>query len=261
MQTTTHYSFNIVEGTDIVNPLTQLNPNFTSLDTDLYDVSVDAVGTATEVVSGGVHALTRADTTRPVFRFTATGDFQANDTFSVDGVSVTAKTVSGASIPAGAYVTGSAVIGILNGSNLTLIVSDDKTYTASDITTNGGDTVQDFIDNLTERNLEVWEPVTNETWETFIARIRDGSVKTIPANVLRTSIDGISGMIFHQDRRTGSTLWQYNSHYTSGGVVILYSISASPTSVAVRKYNLIAGTVENLTTEVASQVAIYGLDV
>ena len=35
MYTTTNYGFNIVEGTDIVNPLTQLNPNFTALDTDL----------------------------------------------------------------------------------------------------------------------------------------------------------------------------------------------------------------------------------
>lgn len=261
MQTTTHYNFNIVEGTDIVNPLTQLNPNFTSLDTELYDVSVDAVGTATEVVSGGVHALTRADATRPVFRFTATGDFQANDTFSVDGVSVTAKTVSGAAIPAGAYVTGSVVLAALNGGNLTVYVTDVKAVTADDVSVAGGGSVQDFIDNLGEKNLEVWEPVTNETWESLIARIRDGSVKTIPANVLRTSVDGISGLIFHQDRRTGGTLWQYNSHYCSGGVVILYSISASPTSVAVRKYNLIAGTVENLTTEVATQVAIYGLDV
>ena len=53
MQTTTHYNFNIVEGTDIVNPLTQLNPNFTVLDTELYDVSLETIGNATEVVSGG----------------------------------------------------------------------------------------------------------------------------------------------------------------------------------------------------------------
>lgn len=261
MTTTPHYGFNIVEGTDLVNPLTQLNPNFTSLDTELYGISVDAVGTATEVVSGGVHALTRAGATRPAFRFTATGDFQANDTFSVDGVSVTAKTVSGAAIPAGAYVTGSNVLGVLNGTDLTLYVSDVKTYTASDIAVTGGGSVQDFIDNLGEKNLEVWEPTAGETWESLVARIRDGSTKTIPANVLRTTIDGNSGMIFYQDRRTGSTLWQYNTLYTSGGVAILYSISASSSSAAVRKYNLIAGTVENLSTEAAAQIAIYGLDV
>lgn len=261
MQTTTHYGFNIVEGTDIVNPLTQLNPNFTTLDTELYDVSLETIGNATEVVSGGVHAITRSDATKTTFKFVATGDFMEGNTFSVDGVAVTAKTLSGANVPGGAYVTGSIVIASLNGNNLTVYASDVEDVTADDVSVSGGGSVQDYIDNLGEKNLEVWEPVTNETWESLIGRIRDGSVKTIPANVIRTSIDGISGLIFHQDRRTGSTLWQYNSHYTSGGVVILYSISASPTSVAVRKYNLIAGTVENLTTQAASQVAIYGLDV
>ena len=261
MQTTIHYNFNLVEGTDIVNPLTQLNPNFTSLDTELYDVSLETIGNATEVVSGGVHAITRADATKTTFKFVATGDFMEGNTFTVDGVAVTAKTLSGANVPGGAFITGSVVLASLNGNNLTVYATDVKTITADDVAVAGGGSVQDLIDNLGEKNLEVWEPVTNETWESLIGKIRDGSIKTIPANVLRTSIDGISGLIFHQDRRTGSTLWQYNSHYTSGGVVILYSISASPTSVAVRKYNLIAGTVENLTTQVASQVAIYGLDV
>lgn len=261
MQTTTHYGFNIVEGTDIVNPLTQLNPNFTNLDNELYDVSIASIGNATEIVSGGVHAITRADTTKNVFKFIATGDFQANDTFTVDGNAITAKTVSGANIPAGAYVTGSAVIGIMTGAILNLLVSDVKEITASDVTTASGDSVQDFIDNIGEKNLEVWEPVQNETWQSLISRMRDGSVLTLPANVLRTVIDGNSGLIFHQDRRTGSTLWQYNAHYTSGNVAILYSISASQSSVAVRKYNLIAGTVENLTDQPASQIAIYGLDI
>lgn len=261
MQTTTHYSFNIVEGTDIVNPLTQLNPNFTSLDTELYDVSVDAVGTATEVVSGGVHALTRADATRPVFRFAATGDFQANDTFSVDGVSVTAKTVSGASIPAGAYVTGSAVIGILNGSLLTLIVSDDKAYTASDITTTGGGSVQDFIDGLTDQTLQTWTPNVGEDWQTFIARVRDNTTLTTPENVIRTTVDGVSGLIFHQERRTASNNWIYTSHYVTAAGCVLYAIIATPSAAYVRKYNLTLSTTENLSAEDAASLQIYGLNV
>lgn len=261
MQQTTHYGLNIVEGSDVVNPLTQLNPNFTKLDTELYNVSLETIGNATEVVSGGVHAITRSDATKTTFKFVATGDFMEGNTFTVDGNAVTAKTLSGADIPGGAYVTGSVVIATLNGNKLTVYATDVREVTAEDVSVTGGGSVQDFIDNIGEKNLEVWEPVTNETWESLIARMRDGSTKTLPANVLRTNIDGNSGVIFHQDRRTGSTLWQYNAHYTSGSVVILYSISASSSSVAVRKYNLIAGTVENLTTQPASQIAIYGLDV
>lgn len=261
MQTTNHYGLNIVEGTDIVNPLTQLNPNFTKLDTELYNVSLETIGNATEVVSGGVHAITRADATKTTFKFVATGDFMEGNTFSVDGVAVTAKTVSGADVPGGAYVTGSVVLAALNGTNLTVYVSDVKDVTADDVSVEGGGSVQDFIDNIGEKNLEVWEPTTGETWEGIFTRIRDYSVLTLPSNVLRLAMDGNSGLIFHQDRRTGSNLWQYNSHYCSGGVVILYSISVSSSSVAVRKYNLIAGTVENLTTQAASQVAIYGLDI
>ena len=59
MQTTTNYGFNIVEGTDIVNPLTQLNPNFTSLDSDLKAVSDNTVDNATCIKTGTVHAVTR----------------------------------------------------------------------------------------------------------------------------------------------------------------------------------------------------------
>lgn len=261
MTTTTHYGFNIVEGTDLVNPLTQLNPNFTSLDTDLYNVSVNAVGTATEVVSGGVHALTRADATRPAFRFTATGDFQTNDTFSVDGVSVTAKTVSGASIPAGAYVTGSDVLGVLNGTDLTLYVSDVKTYTASDIAITGGGSVQDYIDNTTEKVLEAWTPNVGENWQTFIARVRDNSALTTPGNVIITTVDGVSGLLFHQERRTASNNWQYAAHYTTAAGVVLYVIQATSSAAYVRKYNLTTGVIENLSTDAASLLQIYGLNV
>lgn len=261
MQQTTHYELNIVEGSDVVNPLTQLNPNFTKLDLELYNVSLETIGNATEVVSGGVHAITRADATKTTFKFVATGDFMAGNSFTVDGNAVTAKTLSGAAVPGGAYVTGSVVIASLNGNNLTVYATDVKAVTADDVSVAGGGSVQDFIDDLGEKTLEVWEPTTSETWESLIARLRDGSTKTTPANILRTNIDGIADVIFHQDRRQSGRVWQYNAHYATGNAVILYSISVSTSAVYVRKINLITGTIENIASQPASQVVIYGLDV
>lgn len=261
MQTTTHYELNIVEGSDIVNPLTQLNPNFTKLDLELYNVSLETIGNATEVVSGGVHAITRSNATKTTFKFVATGDFMEGNTFTVDGNAVTAKTLSGADVPGGAYVTGSVVIASLNGNKLTVYATDVEEVTAEDVSVSGGGSVQDFIDNIGEKNLEVWEPVTNETWESLIARIRDGSVLTTPGNLLRCAVDGVSGLIFHQERRTSSNNWIYSSHYATASGVVLYAITATPSNAYVRKYNLTSGTVENLSTQTASQIAIYGLDV
>lgn len=130
MQTTTNYGLKIYEGTDLFNPLTVENVNTSDLDTIVKGVSNAAVGTATELLTGTVHALTRADTSRNVFHFTATANFEAGETFEVDGVQVTAKTPDGQNLSTGAYVINSSVLCILDGTLLTVIVNPAKALDA-----------------------------------------------------------------------------------------------------------------------------------
>lgn len=130
MQTTTNYGLKIYEGTDLFNPLTVENVNTSDLDTIVKGVSNAAVGTATELLTGTVHALTRADTARNVFHFTATANYEAGETFEVDGVQVTAKTPDGQNLSTGAYVINSSVLCILDGTLLTVVVNPAKALDA-----------------------------------------------------------------------------------------------------------------------------------
>ena len=123
--TTSNYNLIIAEGTDIVNPLTQIFPNFTALDTDLKAVQNKAVGAATEVKTGTVHAITRAWTASPLFVFTATGAWETGDTMTLDGNSVTVVLSDGTSPKTGAYIIGTEVLGITDGTSVTLIISND----------------------------------------------------------------------------------------------------------------------------------------
>lgn len=123
---TTNYGFNISEGTDLVNPLTDIFPNFESLDTDLKNVSDNAVGNATELLTGTVHALVRSDSDRNVFTFTATSNFEAGETFTLDGVQVTALTPDGQTLSTGCYIIGSEVLVAVKGTLMTVYVNPSK---------------------------------------------------------------------------------------------------------------------------------------
>lgn len=123
MQYTTYYNMTKAEGTDLVNPLTQIFPNFDIIDGAMENNKNAAVGTATEVTTGTVHAITRANTNNPVFRFTATSAWAAGDTMTVDGVSVSVHLSDGQTPASGAYIIGTEVLAILNGGLVTLLVS------------------------------------------------------------------------------------------------------------------------------------------
>lgn len=121
MQYTPNYNLNLPEGTDIVNPLVQDNPNWTAIDNAMYANKLRVIGTAAEVTSGTVHAITRVDTDIPVFRFVATSDYNVGDTFTVDGVSVTALLPDGTTPKNKAYVINATVVAVLDGTKLTFI--------------------------------------------------------------------------------------------------------------------------------------------
>ena len=132
MNQTTNYGFNVPVGSDIVNPLVQDFPNWETLDTLLRNVANTGITTATHTKTGTIHTLTFSETTVPMIRFQATADFNTNDTFTVNGLSVSALTVGGESLPDGAFVIGSMVLCELRDNLLTVYSS------GSDASTLGG---------------------------------------------------------------------------------------------------------------------------
>lgn len=123
MQTSDNYNLKIYEGTDLFNPLTVENANTVEID-EIMKKNADAgTTTATELVTGAVHALTRSNPDCAVFRFTATSNYESGHTFTVDGVQVTALLTNGTQIPTGAYIIGSEVLCILKGTLLTIVAS------------------------------------------------------------------------------------------------------------------------------------------
>lgn len=123
MQSTTNYSMNLVEGTDIVNIPVQLNPNFQTVDAEMFKNKQASVGTATEVVTGTVHAIVRANVDADMFRFTATGAWTAGDTMTLDGSAVTVHLADGTAPATGAYIIGAEVVAVVNGTLVTLLTS------------------------------------------------------------------------------------------------------------------------------------------
>ena len=204
-RTTTYYGLNISEGNDPVNPLVDIFPNFEDLDSDLKDVSDAAVGTATELTTGTVHALTRSDTDRDVFLFVATSNFEAGETFTLDGVQVTALTPDGQPLATGSYVIGSVVLCALQSTLLTVYVNPAKakdsdkldgqhgTYyaTASDVT-DLGDTVTAISNKVGSAVLTTTAPdcsgAINELNSnlTFMIKSYEGTTTAIGAGTYAT---------------------------------------------------------------------------
>lgn len=122
MTTTPNYGFNIPEGSDTVNLLTQNYPNFTNLDSILKSIEITGITTSVATKVGTVFQIARTNTDLNVLRFVATANYASGDTFTVDGVSVTATAVDGTALPAGAFVINQSVLAILNGTVLTFLI-------------------------------------------------------------------------------------------------------------------------------------------
>lgn len=120
MNTSDHYNLNLVEGTDIVNPLIVDVPNYEAIDAQMYENACATIGMATELTSGSVHSITRANSDAPMFRFTATSNWTAGDTMTVDGIQVTVLLPTGETLGSGAYVINSTVLCSLVGTLVTV---------------------------------------------------------------------------------------------------------------------------------------------
>lgn len=123
MTNTTNYQLTKVEGTDLFNPLTQVNPNWDKIDDAMKANQGAGITNATHNKSGTLHALVRAVAGVPVIRFTATGDFRTGDTFTVDGQNVTARLPDGTSLPDYAFRINSNIIAIQAGGVLTIVTN------------------------------------------------------------------------------------------------------------------------------------------
>lgn len=155
MQYTPNFNFMIAEGTDTVNLLTQCYPNFTSLDTILQAIKEAGVTEAVTTKVGTVHNIVRNVADCNVIRWVNTANYAAGDTFTVDGTPVTATTMDGQSLPAGAFVINQSCLAILNGTVLTFVGgTGSSTVAAEDVTYDNSGSglaatdVQDAIDEV-----------------------------------------------------------------------------------------------------------------
>ena len=125
---TANFGWNISEGSDAVNPLVDIFPNFEDQDTVLKAISDASIGVATEITTGTVHALSRTglNEDRDVFIFVATSNFTAGDTFTLDGDQVSALTPDGQTLATGSYVIGSTVLVALHDTLMTVYVNPAK---------------------------------------------------------------------------------------------------------------------------------------
>ena len=175
MQNTTNFNFNLPEGTDLWNYLTQTNPNFTALDSILKSVQDGTVTTATEVTSGTAHAVTRTLPDANVIRFTATGAWTLGDTMTIDGTPVTVVKPNGTSLQTGDYIIGSEVLGVLRATQFTVYVGGVSSLDASDVTydnTGSGLSATDVQDAIDEVNSNLTpQPITI----TYGTKINSGS--------------------------------------------------------------------------------------
>lgn len=165
MTNTTYYNLNIVEGTDIVNPLIVDNPNYEKIDETMHNNAVSGVTLATEIANATVHAITRENSECAVIRFIATSNWKAGDTITVDGVPVSALLPSGETLPDDAYVINANVLCILTGTNLTVYAERKKIDNANEIRYNDTNVGAEL--NKINSNFK-WKKMNSVNGETII---------------------------------------------------------------------------------------------
>lgn len=119
-QTTTNYGLYKPEATDTYNHLVYDNPNMDTIDAAMKNNSDHGVDNATCIKSGTIHSVTRTNTSCPVFKFTATGDWNTGDTMNVDGTPVSVFLPNGEALVNNAYVINTEVLATISGTRVTV---------------------------------------------------------------------------------------------------------------------------------------------
>lgn len=176
MNQSTNYNFNLPEGADLVNLLTQLIPNWASLDSILKGVENQAFTNCTEVTSLGVHAISRTNADGKILKWIATANFTAGDTFTVDGNVVSASTPSGGTLATNAYVTGAVIIAALNSDESAMTVFVTGSNVAADSERLGGELPSYYAKNSDmETAKQAITDLDNLMGTTSISAIGDGT--------------------------------------------------------------------------------------
>ena len=185
MRKTSNYELIVVEGSDKVNLLTQMNPNTEKIDEVMKSNENSGVQIATELFSGTVHAITRTVKSASMFKFTAVSNYTLGDTFTVDGVQVTALLTSGEALETGAYIIGSEVLCSLKGTLLTVYSqkASGKVKLAENSEKLGGELPNYYAK---QSELDNIENVINDMPKIRCGRIRAGfnTTQYLKANVI-----------------------------------------------------------------------------
>ena len=193
MTNTTNYGLNIVEGTDIVNPLTQFNPNFNSIDTIMKANADAAVTSASCIKSGTVHTITRTNTDAEMFVFTATGDWNTGDTMIVDGVTVTPVLPDGTALLTGSYLINSEVLASIKGTKVTIYSNmfNMPTINASDVVVSPGVTLDSALSTISA------DAIGPKGVGSFDAdnKFTTGVYRNVSSGILHTPNDDANGIL------------------------------------------------------------------
>lgn len=154
MTNTENYNLIVVEGSDVVNLLTQMNPNTEKIDATMKANENSGIQNATELYSNNIHAITRTKKDASMFKFTAVSNFTAGETFTVDGTQVTALLTSGEALGTGAFIIGSEVLCSLKGTLLTIFSQSGKNPIASDSERLGGELPEYYATSSNLNNVK-----------------------------------------------------------------------------------------------------------
>lgn len=174
MTRTSNYDLIVVEGSDKVNLLTQMNPNTEKIDEVMKTNEKSGVQVATELLSGTVHAITRTVKSASMFKFTAISNYTSGDTFTVDGVQVTALLTSGEALGTGAYIIGSEVLCSLKDTLLTVYTQGGTIKLAEDSEKLGGN-LPEYYAKQTE--LDIVKNTADSA--SSLSRLTDEKLKNI----------------------------------------------------------------------------------
>lgn len=241
MQYTPNYNLITVEGTDVVNPLVQMNPNFTDIDAAMFANKQAVIGSATELTSGTVHSITRLNPDSNYFRFTAVSNWNAGDSMSVDGVNVSVYLSDGTTPPTGAYIINTEVLALLSGSRVTLITSTGSVNAAGvsyDNSLSGltASNVQNAIDEVNDgMTANKLASVYTLTLNTDFIVPADGYVEVNSSGTfLRVRVKGSNNDINYAVNVSAENSMR-NALFVRKGMILVMDIQTSPSDNAIYK--------------------------
>lgn len=243
--TTTYLNLNKPTGSDLVNPLVDTFPNWDIVDSSYHNLDLQSIGTATELVSQGVHALTRLDQNTKTFKFIATGNYTAGETFTVDGIQCNAYTPGGTPLASNCYVTGSVVLVSLNADDSALTFYVTGSATSQDSERLGGELPSYYAaqSDMSDAETDITN-LKNLAGNTSIAGIGNGTL-TGAVSTLNTDLTA-NNLLSYVDL---SSYNSFSNRYTfpSDGYLEIYAGGGGNVSCRIYGANATADTDTRLT--------------